>query len=64
MIKPEYREVKYLPKATSLLSGRASAQFFVKELSQFSNLNEEECLGWQDWQRESRFHSVVPGGHC
>lgn len=38
MIKPEYREVKYLPKATSLLSGRASAQFFVKELSQFSNL--------------------------
>lgn len=45
MIKPEYREVKYLPKATSLLSGRASAQFFVKELSQFSNLNEEECLG-------------------
>lgn len=45
MIKAEYREVKYLPKATGLHSGRTRAQFFVKELSQFSNLLGEECLG-------------------
>ena len=34
-----------MPKATGLLSGRTSAQFCVKEFSQFSNLLEEECLG-------------------
>ena len=45
MMKPKYREVKYLPKATRLVSGRTSAQYFVKESPQFSNLLEEEYLG-------------------
>lgn len=45
MMNVKYREVKYLPKTSRLVSGKTNTQYFVKKLSQFSNLLEGACLG-------------------